>query len=344
MRYPPKPSAGDKVAVLSPSWGGPASFPEVFELGLRRLRETFDLVPVEYPTTRVANATAAERAADLHAAFADPEIKAVLASIGGDDQITVVPLLDDDLLRDNPKPFFGYSDNTNLLNHLYGLGLVGYHGGSVMVHLGRAGRLHPAHEASLRAALFDADQWYELAAPSEWGDEAISWTEPERFGEEPPMNPSEGWQWRNADALVQAPVWGGNLEIVSWLLQAGRVGPNHDYSGQVLMLETSEEMPPAQEVYRMLRNMGERGLLQQFPVLLMARPKAWERGRDRDWDVRRAYARDQRTAVQRAMDEYNPHAMVVFDLDIGHTDPNLIVPYGGIVKVDGPQRRIDVRY
>ena len=344
MRYPPKPAPGDKVAVVSPSAGAPARFPEVYELGLRRLRETFDLVPVEYPTTRAANATARERADDLHAAFADPEIKAVLASIGGDDQITVVPFLDDDLLRDNPKPFFGYSDNTNLLNHLYGLGLVGYHGGSVMVHLGRAGRLHPAHEQSLRAALFSTDQWYELVAPSEWGDEPIIWTEPERFGEQPPMVASEGWQWRNPDAVVQAPMWGGNLEIISWLLQAGRVGPSHDYSGQVLMLETSEEMPPAIEVYRTLRNMGERGLLQQFPALLMARPKAWELGRDRDWDVRRAYARDQRAAVETAMDEYNPHAMIVFDLDVGHTDPQLIVPYGGIVKVDGPDRRIDVRY
>ena len=114
MRYPPKPRPGDKVAVLSPSAGVPALFPDVFELGLRRLRETFDLVPVEYPTTRVLGASAQARADDIHAAFADPEIKAVLASIGGDDQITVVPLLDDDLLRDNPKPFFGYSDKTIL--------------------------------------------------------------------------------------------------------------------------------------------------------------------------------------------------------------------------------------
>src|SRR5215831_12484290 len=240
MRYPPKPRPGDKVAVLSPSWGGPAHFPEVFELGLRRLRETFDLVPVEYPTTRVLGASAQARADDLHAAFADPEITAVLASIGGDDQITVVPLLDDDLLRDNPKPFFGYSDNTNFLNYLYGLGLVAYHGGSVMVHLGRAGRLHPAHEQSLRAALFTADQWFELVAPTEWGDELIPWSEPERFGEEPPMVASQGWDWLNPDALVEAPTWGGNLEIVSWLLQAGRVERSENYAGQVLLLETSE--------------------------------------------------------------------------------------------------------
>src|SRR5262249_49971133 len=130
----------------------------------------------------------------------------------------------------------------------------------------------------------------------------------------------------------------------SWLLQAGRVEPNENYTGQVLLLETSEEMPPAEEVYRTLRNMGERGLLQQFPAVLMGRAKAWERGRDPDWETRRAYTRDHREAVQRAMGQYHPSAMVVFDLDIGHTDPQLIVPYGGLVRVDGPGRRIDVRY
>lgn len=44
------------------------------------------------------------------------------------------------------------------------------------------------------------------------------------------------------------------------------------------------------------------------------------------------------------MAEYNPDAMIVFDVDFGHTDPQLIVPYGGQIRLDGPARRIDVRY
>ena len=115
--YPPKPQRGDAVAVLSPSWGGPGAFPLPFELGLARLRDEFGLRPVEYPTTRAAQASPAERAKDLHSAFADPEIKAVLTSIGGEDEIKVLRHLDPEVLAANPKPFFGYSDNTNL--HLF---------------------------------------------------------------------------------------------------------------------------------------------------------------------------------------------------------------------------------
>jgi hypothetical protein len=47
LTYPPKPQRGDAIAVLSPSWGGPAAFPLLFELGLARLRDEFGLRPVD---------------------------------------------------------------------------------------------------------------------------------------------------------------------------------------------------------------------------------------------------------------------------------------------------------
>ena len=106
--YPPKPAPGDRIAVISPCAGLPGLFPRPYELGLERLRKEFGLEPVEYPATRKMGSTPQERADDIHAAFADPDIKAVMATIGGDDQITVLPLLDRELIRANPKPFFGY--------------------------------------------------------------------------------------------------------------------------------------------------------------------------------------------------------------------------------------------
>ncbi|MGE5827960.1 MAG: S66 family peptidase [Micromonosporaceae bacterium] len=343
MIYPPKPRPGDRVAIVSPSNGSPERFPEVYELGLRRLREEFALEPVEYPTTRVMGGSPADRARDLHAAFADPQITAVLATIGGDDQITVLRHLDDQLLQANPKPFFGYSDNTNVLDRLWQLGIVGFHGGSVLVHLGRSGRAHPAHVDSLRAALFGSG-WHRLAEPPDWGDEPNDWREPSLLEFEPPMWPHEGWHWVNADQVVQGRTWGGNLEIISWLLQAGFVQANAVYHDCVLYLETSEEMPSAVEVFRMLRNMGERGLLAQFSALVVARAKSWERNRRNSPEQKVAYRRDQREAVLTAMRAYHPHAMIVFDVDFGHSDPQLIIPNGGDIRLDGPAGEIHVRY
>src|SRR5690349_18875361 len=151
LRRPAKAAPGDRVAVLSPAFAAPAVAPAVHEQALRRLTEVTGLVPVEYPTTRRLDATAADRAADLMAAFGDPGIRAVLATIGGEDQITVIPHLDPEVVRRDPKPFLGYSDNTNLLCWLWCNGVAAFHGGSTQVQIGAGPGLDDVHLRSLRA-------------------------------------------------------------------------------------------------------------------------------------------------------------------------------------------------
>ncbi|MEU6572872.1 S66 peptidase family protein [Streptomyces sp. NPDC046805] len=345
ISYPPKPSPGDRIAVLSPSAGLPGLFPRPYELGLERLRQEYGLEPVEYPTTRTMGATPQARADDLHAAFADPGIKAVIASIGGDDQITVLPQLDRELIRADPKPFFGMSDNTNLLAFLCNSGIVGYHGATVMTALGRPGAMHPQTAASLRAALFTSGE-YELAPAGRWRDIERDWRDPATFAAEPEMRAGTGWSWLNADRVVEGRGWGGCLEIVGSLLMADRE-VSHDlteYDGGVLFLETSEELPSATEVFTTLRNMGERGLLGRFSALLMGRPKTWSFACPNGPEEAARYAAEQRQAVQRALRMYAPDMLVVFDVDFGHTDPQLVLPYGGMIRVDGAARRITVTY
>ncbi|MDT5037047.1 MAG: hypothetical protein QOE03_2232, partial [Micromonosporaceae bacterium] len=340
---PAKLTAGDRVAVVSPSFAAPALFPAVHELGLRRLRDEFGLRPVEYPTTR-RPASAPDRAADLMAAFADPDIRAVLATIGGDDQLTVLPFLDPVLVAANPKPFVGYSDNTNLLNWLWNLGIVGYHGGSTMVHLGRGGGLHPVSAGSLRTALLTGGD-VQLQPVEAFSEDELDWREPSSLDRAAPTQPGPGWSWHRPDRVVTAPTWGGNLEILHGNLAANRwMRPVEDYAGCVLLLETSEEMPTAEEVFRMLRNAGERGLLAQFPAIIVGTAKASSLHHPTTPDERNTYRAAQRDAILRALSRYNPAAMAVFDVDIGHTDPQWIIPYGGSVTVDGPGRRITAHY
>lgn len=341
---PPLLTPGDRVAVVSPSWAGPGVYPAVHERGLAVLRDTLGLVPVEYPTTRAVGASPAARARDLTAAFADPGIRAVLSTIGGDDQIEVLAHLDPAVLTADPKPFVGYSDNTNLLNWLWFHGVAGYHGGSVMAHLGRAGGPHPVAVASLRHALLDGGDAdiVPLAGYAEhgpdWGDPAaaaVAWDTPE-----------PGWEWLRADRAVTGPTWGGNLEIWHWTLAADRYVHHsaHAYAGVVLLVETSEEMPAAAEVFRMLRNAGERGVLADCAAVLVAKAQAQEVGAPRSAAQRAAYRDAQRDAVVTALDRYAPDAVVVLGVDIGHTDPQYVLPYGGRVSVDGPARRIVAHY
>ena len=301
-------------------------------------------MPVEYPTTRLAGASPQARAADVHAAFADDSIRAVIASIGGDDQIKVLRHLDPDLLRDNPKPFFGFSDNTNLLHYLWGLGVVSFHGASVMPQLGRGGAMHPLTRESLHRAIFTPAD-YELVESTSYTDVDRPWQDPAHLETEPPLLPCGGWTWRGAAARVHGPAWGGNLEIIDWQLRAGRyLRPVEDYAGGVLVLETSEELPDATYVYRVLVGLGERGLLGQFAGVLVGRAKAWSFEAPLAEHDKRVYAEQQQAAIARALDEYNPDVPTVFDVDLGHTDPQLVIPHGGPVTIDGVSRRITVTY
>lgn len=341
---PQKLRRGDKVAILSPAAGLPEVFPAPYEQGLQRLREIFQLDPVEYPTTRKMNSSPQDRARDLHAAFTDPEIKAIIASIGGDDQIKILKYLNPELIKAHHKPFFGYSDNTNLHNFLWNLGLISYHGGSIMVEFGRSGAMHPYTLNSLKHALFEQGEW-EIQFALEYTDESLDWNDPTNLSRHPTLFPNSGWIWLNADKSVEGMLWGGNLEIIDWNLRANTyMQPVEAYAGKIFYFETSEEMPSATEVYRILMCMGERGLLQQCAALLMARPKAWSREHPNSQEEKATFVREQAKAVTLALNEYHPGVLTVFNLEFGHTDPQFVVPNGGHIRINGPEQKIYLTY
>lgn len=334
--------------MVSPSWAAPERYPAVHEQALRRLREVVGVEPVEYASTR-RSASPAERAADLMAAFADASVGAILATIGGDDQITVLRHLHADVVRAHPTRFLGYSDNTNLLNWLWFQGIAGFHGGSTQAHIGPGPSIHPDHLASLSAALFGGE--LVITAGDQFTEDEVPWSSPRVLTDLPAMRPAEPWSWHRADFSVIGPTWGGTIEVLAWTLGVGRwVRPNDAYRGAVLLLETSEERPSATDVFRTLRVMGERGLLEQFAAVVVARARASDASnpdtglRGPSEDERHRYRAEQEEAVLRALDSYLPNAPVCVGVDFGHTSPQWVLPYGGLLTVDGPARRLVAQY
>ncbi len=334
--------AGDRVAVLSLSSRGPARFPAPYELGLKRVA-AMGLRPVEYPTTRAASATPEERARDLMAAWADPGIAAVLTSIGGRDQHLVVPLLDPALFTTTHKRFLGYSDNTHVLTFLDRCGVVGLHGGVVMVEWGRPGGLHPTTGQSLHQALFTGGR-FDLPEGEETTDcNQFDWDQPATLTRLPRLAPGEPPGWSGPAKVVEGRAWGGALEAVETMLELDRLAPSREYAGRVLLLETSLQESP-EYVERVITGLHDYGLLGEVTAVMIGRPKAWTH--DRPWPVaRRArYVGEQRNRIAAVLDRLAPRAMVVQGLDVGHTDPQVVVPIGGRVRVDGRRHRITVWY
>jgi muramoyltetrapeptide carboxypeptidase LdcA involved in peptidoglycan recycling len=344
IAHPPKAAPGDKVAVLSPSFAAPGFAPEVHEQAMERLEKITGLVPVEYPTTRRLAASARDRAADLKAAFADREIRAVLATIGGDDQITVVPHLDPEIVRTDPKPFLGYSDNTNLLNWLWNHGVAGFYGGSTQVHLGPGPAVDEVHAKSLRAALLTGER-LEVTEPGESEDIGRDWTDPAALTEYGDREPTEPWTWAGPATSVTGRTWGGCMEVLHWLLTAGRFPEDPSVlEGAVLLLETSEELIPAREFGWILRSLGERGLIAAVDAVLVARPPTSSFEVRPGPSERAARRAEQRDMAIETVHRYNPEAVVVVGVPFGHTRPQWILPYGGTITVDNTEQTLWADY
>lgn len=342
--HPPKAQPGDKIAVVSPSFAAPGVAPAVHEQAMRRLVDITGLVPVEYPTTREVGATPQARARDLNQAFADPEIRAVLATLGGEDQITVVPHLDPDLIRADPKMFLGYSDNTNILTWMWTHGVAGFYGGSTQVHLGPGPKVDDCHRAALRAALLTGER-LQVTDPGEAEDIGKDWADPAALSEFGDREATEPWAWAGPAREITGPTWGGSVEVLEWILTAGRFPTDPNViEGGVLLLETTEEIIPAREFGWILRSLGERGLLAAADAVLIGRPPASNFTRQPPPVEKAAYRAEQRDVAIDTIGRYNPDAVICVGVPFGHTRPQWILPYGGCLTVDGIKRQVWADY
>lgn len=340
---PEKLAPGDRVAILSPAFAAPAVAPELHEQAMRRLTELTGLIPVEFPTTRQLDASPEARAADVNAAFADPSIRAILATIGGDDQILVVPHLNAALAQADPKPFLGYSDNTNILNWLWRLGIPGFYGGSTAVHLGPGPAVDDIHVRSLRAALLDGGE-LELTEPGESEDVGRRWDDPRALTEYGDRLPTEPWTWAGPETRVEGPTWGGCLEVLDGVAFADRLPAASELEGAILLLETSEERPPAGWVARWLRGLGERGILAASAGVVFARPPVSDFEFHPSPEQAQTLREAQRDVVIDTVTRYNSDAVVCIGVPFGHTRPQWIVPYGGRIALDGAARTVTAAY
>ena len=151
---------GDRVAIVSLSSGilGERWAVHKLEIARERLERDFGLRVTVMPNAlrgaAYLDAHPEARAADMMDAFRDPEIRAVFSAIGGDDTIRLLPYIDFDVLRNNPKIFTGFSDTT--VNHLmlYKAGVVSYYGVSVMTNLSEYGRINDYTLRMIRKTLF----------------------------------------------------------------------------------------------------------------------------------------------------------------------------------------------
>lgn len=156
--------------------------------------------------------------------------------------------------------------------------------------------------------------------------------------------PTEPWSWAGPATRVGGRTWGGCLESIGALALADRLPSVSELAGKILLLETSEERPPATWVGRWLRGLGERGVLAAVAGIVVARPPVSDFEFLPTAEEAQALRDAQRDVVIETVAKYNPDAVVCVGVPFGHTRPQWIVPYGGTITLDGAARTVTAAY
>jgi muramoyltetrapeptide carboxypeptidase len=253
------------------------------------------------------------RAAELMAAFRDPEVAAVFPGTGGYGTMRILELLDYRVIRANPKIFIGFSDITGLhaavSRHA---GLVTFHSPNPMWGLGS--------EDNLTAF---SDRWFWRAlAPGDEAGQAYRIEIPEDL---PPLG-----SWGSGKA--RGRLVGGNLALVSALEGTPFA---IDTRGAILVLEDVREAP--YRIDRMLRQLELAGRLDHLAGAVLGQfTRAYDREDQRE--------QDPRYQVDGVLEQYfgGRGIPVLTNFPFGHHPENATLPIGDVVEIDADERTLTV--
>lgn len=240
---------GDAIGVVAPA--GRVN-PDALERGLAVLAG-WGFRPVLGPGLALGHGylagTDAERVLDLHTFLADPEMAGVICARGGYGALRLLPLLDWDLVRRQPKVLVGFSDIAALHLALWQRArLVSFHGPLLEVHEEEM----PAYNAAgLRRALTATEALGEVPLPADLPA--------------PPATLVPG--------VARGPLLGGNLEVLTRLVGTPYLP---DLRGAILLLEDVDEPPYRMD--RMLMHLRLSGVLDGVAGVLFGYSPSCEQG------------------------------------------------------------------
>ncbi len=329
MLRPSRLSEGSVVAIVSPSWGGPHAFPKVYEKGLEVLKEDLGLEVREMDHARASQSYLRRnpqmRARDINDAFLDPDVDAILASVGGDDSVRALPFLDLEGILSYPKVLMGFSDTTTLLTYLSQYGLITYHGPSVMAGIAQM-RNYPRQREHIRDLLFQPRERYVYRPAAAFNEGYPDWANDENRGRVLRKKRSAGWTALQGEERTQGRLFGGCIEVLEMMKATRFWPPPNFWAGKILFLETSEVEHSPASVKMILRNYGMMGAFDDLSALLLGRP--------------RGYSREKKAELQKYVlgvvaEEFGRSDLpIVSNMDLGHTDPQMVLPLGLMAEID----------
>ena len=327
---PPRLRPGDAIGIATPSWGGAGLFPHRVEQATRHLEKLgFRVKLGDHALNQHGHVsdTPENRAADLHQLFLDPEVKVVVAAIGGDHACHLLPRLDFDLLRRHPTGLVGFSDITVLNVAIWQqTGLVTFNGPAILTDFAEWPNMFSYTERYFLKALCESSPVGLIEPAAWWTEEFQQWEEMADRTRPRVRRPSPGWTWLK-EGTAEGSLIGGALSSLEHL-RGTRYWP--DWEGAILFIETTEEKPPPERVDSLLMDYENMGVLGKIQGLLVGRPMY--------------YSPDEKVALRQVLLTRTKqfHFPIISDMDFGHTAPQFTIPIGCRGRINSPDRTFEI--
>lgn len=236
---PKRLQMGDIIGIVSPSGAVTKETINQFNRGIDFFKNLGFKVKISknaLSNTLKYSATPQEKADDLNSMFANTKVKAIICSQGGSNSNSILPLIDFNIIKNNPKIFMGISDITALLNAIYKeTGLVTFHGNDTMWGFG-AERVN-----------YDEQEFKDRLVEGKIGE----------------VKHNSEWKCIRNGA-IKGVLIGGNLNCLNKLIGTKYL-PN--FKAKILFLESFDELNPPEKVESELYRLKQIGVFEKIKGL-----------------------------------------------------------------------------
>ena len=322
--YPKKLKQGDHIRVIAPARSMSFIDQETQSNALAMLKKLGFNVSFSENVKEMDDFNSSSihsRVQDLHEAFADRAVDAILTTIGGYNSNQLISELDYELIQNNPKILCGFSDITALSNAIYTkTGLVTYTG----PHFSTFGMLKGLEFTidSFLACLCNADQ-FEAAVPDKWSDDLWFVNQQERT-----FIKNEGyWVINSLNSSIKGTVVGGNQNALS-SLQGTKYWP--ELSGKIILLEDTADCN-VEFFERRLVSLIQQSNFINVQAILIGR---FQKGSNVTKDMLTQAVRNRKELA---------NIPVIANVDFGHTTPILTLPIGGEIELSKRNKEVTIQ-
>lgn len=265
----------------------------------------------------------------------------VLCAIGGDDTYRLLPyLFGHDELKNAvcEKIFLGFSDTT--MNHLmlHKVGLHTFYGQAFLPDVCELDKYMLPYTEHYFKELIRTGTIQEISPSDVWYDGRTDFAE-SAVGTSMPAHQNQGFELLQGAPVFSGEILGGCIDSIYEVFNTDRYADSaavcqkyelfptqEEWKGKILLLETSEEQPTPGKYRDMLIQLRSTGIFDVLSGILAGKP------------MDEKYAAEYQKIIIDVVD--NPNLPIVWNLNVGHSTPRCIVPFGVSAIVDVAAQRI----